>query len=58
MPAHPAKLDALPKVPENLWGNTSEHARTNETKRKDFPVGLTPQPPIWDPRDMTWGGQE
>ena len=22
------------------------HARTNETKRNDFPVGLTPQPPI------------
>jgi len=23
------------------------HTRTNETKRNDFPVGLTPQPPIY-----------
>ena len=23
------------------------HARTHDTKRNDFPVGLTPQPPIY-----------
>ena len=28
------------------YGTARTHARTHDTKRNDFPVGLTPQPPI------------